>query len=168
MRNNGIHVMAFTVPGLIVVLRHLWRQLLRVGVAVGVAYGLYVGPVFAVLKVQPGPQEESYSVPLQQLGRVVKYHWAALPSADQAFLTRTFAAVPPQVLADGYVPYLADPMKLTARRAWGNYSTTELLAAPLPIATCWHPAGPPRCWCPAPGATTRRPRTWSRPIAHSA
>ncbi|HVV88030.1 MAG TPA: hypothetical protein VHE35_33545, partial [Kofleriaceae bacterium] len=28
-----------------------------------------------------------------------------------------------------------------------------LLGAPLPIATCWHPAGPPRCWCrkPFPG-----------------
>lgn len=138
MRNNGIHVMALTIPVLIVVLRHVWRRLLLVGVAVGVAYGLYVGPVFAVLNVQPGPQEESYSVPLQQLGRVVKYHWVDLPTVDQAFLTRTFASVPPQVLGEGYVPYLADPMKLTARRAWGNYSTTELLAGWVRIAAM-HP-----------------------------
>lgn len=134
LRNNGIHVMALSVPLLLLPLRHLWRRILVVGAVLGVAYGIYVGPVYAMLNVQPGPQEESYSVPLQQLGRIVKYHWADLSTADQEFLTRTFAAVPPQVLADGYLPYLADPMKLTARRAWGDHSTTELLAGWARIA----------------------------------
>lgn len=134
LRNNGIHVMALSVPLLLLPLRHLWRRILVVAAGLGVAYGIYVGPVYALLDVQPGPQEEAYSIPLQQLGRIVKYHWADLSAADQEFLTRTFGAVPPQVLADGYVPYLADPMKLAARRAWGDHSTTWLLAGWARIA----------------------------------
>ena len=137
LRNNGIHVMALSLPVLLILLRHLWRRILVVGAALGVAYGIYVGPVYAMLDVQPGPQEESYSVPLQQLGRIVKYHRVDLSTADLEFITRTFAQVPPQVLADGYVPYLADPMKLTARRAWGDHSTTELLAGWARIAVTY-------------------------------
>ena len=134
LRNNGFHVMALTLPLLLLTLRHLWRRILVVGAALGLAYGIYVGPVYAMFNVLPGPAEESYSVPLQQLGRIVKYHWADLPTADQEFLTRTFAAVPPQVLAEGYVPYLADPLKLTARRAWGGHDTTAFVAGWARIA----------------------------------
>jgi len=47
--------------------------------------------------------------------------------------------------------------------------TAELLGAPLPIATCWHPAGPPRCWCrkPLPGLGLRLARAHGIALARS-
>jgi hypothetical protein len=125
LRNNGIHVMALCVPLLLVPLRHLWKRILIVSAVLAAAYALYVGPVYATLKVQPGPREESYSVPLQQLGRIATYHWTDLSAADRLFITGVFSGKPQEDLARGYVPWLADPMKLSARQAWGERSTTE-------------------------------------------
>lgn len=134
MRNNGIHVMALTVPLLVLPLRHYWKRILLVAAAVGVGYGIYVGPVYSALKVQPGPAEEAYSVPLQQLGRIVRDHGGELSARDLAYINKIFAQEPPEKLARGYVPYLADPMKLTARRAWGDHTTGEFLAGWARIA----------------------------------
>ena len=134
LRNNGIHVIALTVPLLLFPLRHFWKRILVVSAVLAAAYALYVGPVYAMLKVQPGPQEEAYSAPLQQLGRITKLHWADLPTADQEFITDVFPGRPPGVLAEGYVPWLADPMKLSARNAWGDRSTIEFLAGWARIA----------------------------------
>jgi hypothetical protein len=128
LRNNGIHVMALTLPLLLIPLRHFWKRILVVSAALVAAYGIYVGPVYAMLNVRPGPQEEAYSVPLQQLGRINKFHGSDLSTADRAFLTSVFFGRPPGVLAKGYVPWLADPMKLSARDTWGDRSTTEFLA----------------------------------------
>jgi hypothetical protein len=134
LRNNGIDVMALTLPLLLIPLRHLWKRILVVSAALVAAYGIYVGPVYGMLNVQPGPQEEAYSVPLQQLGRINKFHGSDLSTADREFLTSVFFGRPPGVLAKGYVPWLADPMKLSARDTWGDRSTTEFLAGWARIA----------------------------------
>jgi hypothetical protein len=137
MRNNGIHVMALSLPLLLIPLRHQWKRILMVLAAIVVAYGIYVGPVYAMLNVQPGPKEESYSLPLQQLGLIARRHSADLSTADREFFTRTFAGMPPEELATHYVPWLADPMKLQARKAWADHSTTEFLAGWAGIAASY-------------------------------
>jgi hypothetical protein len=158
MRNNGIHVMVLGLPLLLLPLRHLWKRILVVLVAVMAAYWTYVGPVYAMLNVQPGPQEESYSIPLQQLGRIAKYKSADLSNADREFFTRVFAGTPPEELGKHYVPLLADPMKLSARKTWGDHGTAEFLvgwariAAKYPLTAIqatlantvgyWDPEGP--------------------------
>ena len=88
---------------------------------------IYVGPVYGALDVRPGPSEEAYSVPIQQLALISKLHSAALAPSDREFITRTFAGVPPEELGNHYVPWLADPMKLQARKAWADHSTAEFL-----------------------------------------
>ena len=128
MRNNGIHTMALTLPLLLLPLRHFWKRILIVSAAIVAAYALYVGPGYSTLNVQPGPKEESYSVPLQQLGLVARRHGNELSAADREFMVRTFSGKPPEQFARSYVPWLADPMKLAARKAWGDQTTGEFLS----------------------------------------
>ena len=95
--------MALTFPLLMIVLGHLWKRLLVVLAVLTAAFTLYVGPVYAALDVQPGPKEESYAVPIQQLARIAKYKSASLSAVDREFLTRTFAGMPPEELGTHYV-----------------------------------------------------------------
>ena len=127
LRNNGIHVMALSLPLLLLPLRHLWRRILLVLAVVVAAFAVYVGPVYSALNVQPGPKTESYSVPLQQLGAIARFHSDELTAADREFMVRIFRK-PPEELGESYVPWLTDPVKSSARPAWADHSTTEFLA----------------------------------------
>lgn len=126
-RNNGVHVLALTMPVLVVVLRHSWRRVLVVLGVLAAVFALYAGPLFAALAVQPGPKEEAFSVPLQQLGRIARYRAGSLSGPDRAFIIRTFDDRTPKDFAKHYVPGLADPMKLIARRSWADHTTGEFL-----------------------------------------
>lgn len=61
------------------------------------------------------------------------------------------------------------PAVVDAQVAAVDARTAELLGGPLPIATCWHPAGPPRCWCrkPLPGLGLRLARAHGIALARS-
>src|SRR5262249_5504285 len=112
----------------------MWKRILVLLAVLLAAYGLYVGPIYTALHVGPGPGEESYSLPLQQLGRIAKYHAATLTPAERAYYDRMFASMPPEELAKHYVPDLADPMKLSARINWRQHSTAQFLAGWARIA----------------------------------
>lgn len=128
LRNNGIYIVALSLLVLLVVFRHRWRPLLGVFATVVLAYGVYVGPIYTALQVQPGPKEEAYSVPIQQLGRIAKYQAAELDATDRAFMVRVFRQSPEE-LGSHYVPQLTDPMKLSTRDAWNSgLGTSEFLA----------------------------------------
>ena len=135
MRNNGVYIVLLTLPALLLILRRSRKQLLIVLAALVAAVALWLGPIFAVLHVQSGPAAETYSVPLQQLGRIAKYHANALSPADQEFMTRLFAGMPPSELGRHYVPALADPMKLRARMAWDTHTTVAFLRGWARIAS---------------------------------
>lgn len=126
-RSNGSYVVLLSLPILLIVLRRFWRQLLAVLIAVVVAYGAYVGPVYRALGVRPGPKAEAFSLPIQQLARIAKTHRHELSETDRHYLTMIFGA-PPKVFTKHYVPYLADPMKLSVREAWKTHSTAEMLS----------------------------------------
>ncbi len=127
-RNNGVHVVILGLLVLLVPLRAQWRRLGAVLAAVALGYGLYVGPLYALLQVRPGPTEELYSVPIQQLARIAKEHAAELTPAERGYLVRMFDGMAPEELARHYVPGLADPMKLQTRPAWPHHGAGEFLA----------------------------------------
>ena len=127
MRNNAVFIVLPTIPVLLLLLRRHRRRILIVLAGLVVAVVLWFGPLFAVLHIRPGPPEETYSVPLQQLARIAKYHASSLSPADRGFITRTFAGMPPAELGRHYLPALADPMKLRARLAWHTHTTLEFL-----------------------------------------
>ncbi|HET9648350.1 MAG TPA: DUF6020 family protein, partial [Microlunatus sp.] len=136
-RNNGVHVLALTLPVILLPLRHLWRRIVVITAVLAVAFGLYVGPVYAALKVRPGPAEETFSVPIQQLGRIAKYHSGQLSAADTDFMRKMFAGMPPHQLGKHYVPGLSDPIKLQARKSWKDHSTAQFLTGWARIATTY-------------------------------
>ena len=137
MRKNGIHVMALTLPLLLIPLRHFRKRLVLVLTGIVAAYAVFVGPLYALLDVGPGPKAESYSVPLQQLGRIAKRHSADLSAPDREFYLHIFAGMPPEELSKHYVPWLSDPMKLQAGKAWGDHTTAEFLAGWARIAATY-------------------------------
>ncbi|WP_344805031.1 DUF6020 family protein [Microlunatus ginsengisoli] len=127
-RNNGIYVLALALP---ILLGPLWqhrRHVLAVLGVVLIAFLLYRGPLYSALRVAPGPEDEAFAVPLQQLARIADDDLDSLTEPDKQFLTRIFGGMPPDQLGAHYVPALADPMKLGARKAWFQHSTGELLA----------------------------------------
>lgn len=74
------------------------------------------------------------------------------------------------VVGTAWQPALVgSPADVGAQVAAIDARTAELLGAPLPIATCWHPAGPPRCWCrkPLPGLGLRLARAHGIALARS-
>ncbi len=127
-RNNGVYVVALGLLALLVLLPGRRRRLAAVLAGVAVSYGLFVGPLYAVLDVHPGPTEELYSVPIQQLARIAKEHAAELTPAERGYLVRMFDGMAPEELARHYVPGLADPMKLQTRPAWPHHGAREFLA----------------------------------------
>ena len=128
LRNNGVHVVLSSLVLLLVLLRHRWRPLLAVLLAAVVGFGLYVGPVYRALDVRPGPGEEAFSIPVQQLGRIARDDRATLTPAERTFLTQNFGDTTPEELGRHYVPWLADPMKLNARRSWDDHTLSEFLS----------------------------------------
>ncbi len=127
-RNNGIHTLVLAIPLLILVLRPLWKRLLVLLGVLLAGYALYVGPVYWLLNVRPGPPAEAFSVPIQQLARIAKYDNAHLSPSDRRIISSVFDGMAPAALGKHYVPGLADPMKLTAARAWSDHTTTQFLS----------------------------------------
>jgi diketogulonate reductase-like aldo/keto reductase/histidinol phosphatase-like enzyme len=74
------------------------------------------------------------------------------------------------VVGTAWQPALAGPTAAVRAQVDAiDARTRELLAAPLAIATCWHPAGPPRCWCrkPLPGLGLALARAHGLALARS-
>ena len=98
------------------------------------AFGIYRGPVYWSVRAGPGPPEETYSLPLQQLARIAKYQSRRLTSQEVRYYTQMFAGMSAQQLGEHYVPVLADPMKLQGRKSWADHSTAEFLTGWAAIA----------------------------------
>lgn len=86
-------------------------------------YGVYRGPVYSVLSVQPGGIEEMLSVPIQQMARVYHYERDSLDAADLELLYRVL----PEENLQAYKPTVADPVKSGFIRAGFDANKKELL-----------------------------------------
>lgn len=138
-RNNGVYALLLGVPLMILVLRPVWKRLLvLLGVLVA-GYALYAGPVYWVLNVHPGPAEEAFSIPIQQLARIAKDDGAHLSASDRRVIAEVFDGASPTNLGKHYVPGLADPMKLQARKAWTKHTLSSFLVGWARVAA-HHPA----------------------------
>lgn len=70
-------------------------------------YGIYVGPLYALLSVVPGGVEEMLPVPIQQMARVYHYDYDSLDAQDLELLYRVL----PKENLEAYKPTVADPVK---------------------------------------------------------
>jgi hypothetical protein len=109
-QKNGLYVVLLTLPFILWILRRRWKQLLCAGGVLLLLTGIYRGPMFSALDVSPGPMHEAFSIPAQQIARVVRYHAEELDSALLEEIEHYMPSMGQTPDAD-YLPLLADPAK---------------------------------------------------------
>lgn len=107
LRNNGVYIAGGTLIILFLLFRRYWKKLLCVCLAVFALYGLYTGPVYDLLQVQPAGIKEMLSVPIQQMARVYRFERESLKQEDLDILYRVI----PRESLEAYTPTVSDPVK---------------------------------------------------------
>lgn len=69
-RNNGIYVIVFSAPFIILYNKKYWKRLTCIFFMAIIIYKVLNGPVLSMLNIKKGSIREALSVPLQQLARV--------------------------------------------------------------------------------------------------
>lgn len=107
LRNNGFYIILVTLVIMVAGCGKYRKKLMCVVLGIAIAYGLYVGPCYDILRVTPGGVGEMLSVPLQQIARVHKYDYGSLEQQDLELLYRF---VPKEAL-DSYRATVSDFVK---------------------------------------------------------
>lgn len=105
-RNNGFHTLLLCFPFLFYALRKYWKKILLLFMGLFLLYQLYNGPLFTLLKAEPGNPREAYSVIMQTLGRTYVAQGDIRPEEmDQ------IRPVLDEETLSLYTPDLSDPIK---------------------------------------------------------
>ncbi len=107
LRNNGFYVALVMLVVLFFFCRKYRKRYALLAAAVLALYGIYVGPLYAVLSVTGGGVEEMLSVPVQQMARVYRYDYDSLDARDLELLYRVL----PEKNLKAYKSTVADPVK---------------------------------------------------------
>lgn len=106
-RNNGIYVFIFFLPFLLLFVRKR-RQVFAIShILVIVLYFVIKGPVFDYFGVSKSITSEAYSIPLQQIARVVSLD-LDINKKDYKYLS---SIIDVEEAGDNYLPYISDPVK---------------------------------------------------------
>ena len=104
----GIYVM---LPSLVILFLFIRKNrlflLIPAAAAVVVMYGI-LPPIFTSLEVQPGGQQEKYSLPFQMTARYLRDYGEDVTDAEYAVIDKVLNA---DIIADDYDPTWADPVK---------------------------------------------------------
>ena len=130
LRNNGFHTFLLAVPFLLFAFRRFWkRMLLLVVICLGL-YGIYNGPVYGALGIEPSDPREMCSVLMQSAARV----W----SLDNQGLTEeekeAFRSIIDEEGLNSYLSRFADPVK-------AYFNGKKFAADPGPFLKAWLSAG---------------------------
>lgn len=106
MRNNGFHTLILCLPFLFLCLRKYWKKLLILFLGLFLIYQFYNGPIFTLLKAEPGNEREAYSILMQTLGRTYVAGGDIRP--EEMDLIRP---VLDEETLSLYTPDLSDPIK---------------------------------------------------------
>lgn len=71
-RNNGLYVVILTLPFIFIFARQNYKKLIVITAIILVFYGIWKGPIFALLDIEEGSTKEALSIPLQQFARMAK------------------------------------------------------------------------------------------------
>ena len=110
-RTNGWYAFAATVVVLPPCLGKRYKKLLVMMVSAAIVGWVMLHPVLGMLQVSGTPAVEAFSVPLQQLARVV-YEGHDISQEEESLLAQ---ALDLDTVREDYTPHLADPIK------WGAF-----------------------------------------------
>ena len=106
-RHNGFPAFVVTMVIFFVIYRLKLKRMYIVGIAVIALHFIVTGPIFKYFEVVPSDPNEAYSVPIQQIGRIIAY---------DGNITKEQLDFYDQVLSieewkTKYNPFIADPLK---------------------------------------------------------
>ncbi len=120
LRNNGAYVLLVMDVVLLIAFRKYWVKVLWSAILPLFVYMvLIVNVLYPALKISPGSSAEMYSVPFQQIARLIVEHGDQIEEEDQEVLKKIFTKY--DELAERYSPEIADPVKST----YNKYATSE-------------------------------------------
>ena len=106
-RNNGIYIFIFTVPFIIIFLKEKRKTMSIVCTSLLIFYFVIKGPVFNYFNVEKSKTAEAYSIPLQQMARVVALDYD-INETDKKFLKELWEY---DKVATNYKNITSDPIK---------------------------------------------------------
>lgn len=111
-RNNGIYVYLFCIPFIIIIMKDKRIKMSILTIAIACFYFIVKGPVFNYFNVEKSTTVEAFSIPLQQIARVVASN-KDINAEDEDYLKNLFKDY--DEVAIEYKPYISDPIKRETR-----------------------------------------------------
>lgn len=128
LRNNGVYVLLLSFIILLVINRNEYKKILLAGfVPVFIYMVLITRLLYPSLGISPGGKAEMYSLPFQQIARVIKEEGDSIEKNDVEIISSVLNDY--DELADRYDPELADPVK----SRYNKYATSEDMQAFLGV-----------------------------------
>ena len=109
-RNNGVYVFIFMIPFIIYFFKNKRIAYSIVSILLVTLYFVVKGPIFDYYHVVKPLPAESYSIPLQQMARVIA-SGKEINDEDKEYLTKLFDY---DRVANEYKTYISDPIKSVA------------------------------------------------------
>lgn len=106
-RNNGIYVFLLFVPIFILFSKYNRKIITVSNIIIIIMYFLIKGPVFDYFEVQKTTSSEAYSIPLQQISRVVS-SGASIDDEDYKYLNKV---IDMKQISEKYDATISDPIK---------------------------------------------------------
>ena len=129
-RNNGFHTFLFCIPFLLWAYRRYWKKMLLLCVICLGLYGIYTGPVYSALGIEPGDPREMCSVLMQSAARVYSLDNSGLTEEQREGI---LSMIDEEGL-NSYTSRFADPVK-------AYFHGKEFAENPLPFLKTWVSVG---------------------------
>lgn len=111
-RNNGIYVYLFCIPFIIIIMKNKRIMMSVLTISIACFYFIIKGPVFDYFNVKKTTSVEAFSIPLQQVARVLASN-KEIDIEDELYLRSLFKDYD-EVVTE-YKPYISDPIKSRTR-----------------------------------------------------
>lgn len=107
-RNNGIYVYLFSIPFIIGIMKNKRIMMSILTISLACFYFVVKGPIFDYFDIEKSTSVEAFSIPLQQIARVVVSE-KEIDKEDEEYLRKLFKDY--DNVSSEYLPYISDPIK---------------------------------------------------------
>lgn len=130
-RNNGLYVIALTVPFILLFNKSYWKRIIIVFIIPISIYLAITGPGFKILNIEKSEPQEMLSIPLQQMARILKYKPEELTEENVLAINNY---IPIDNAGELYNPTISDPVKNEFKTEKYNENKFDIIKLYLKLA----------------------------------